>query len=221
MIPARYHWLAEKAWDAYIAWMIRRDFERVEEVWEGDVRPLQARPSLSRPGESRPILLLANHCSWWDGFWLYDLNRRRLGKRFHVMMLEEQLRTRGPLRYAGAYSIDRASARGMVESLAYTAQLLQHPGNLALLFPQGIIESGSVARPAFQKGAWRVLEQLEAPVQVLCAISRTDYFAARRPTLTLYMSEIPEAERATFPQLRDAFQRAYAHALEQQGKRAV
>ena len=40
-----------------------------------------------------PILMISNHFSWWDGFWVVYLNLKLLHRKFFFfMMLEEELR---------------------------------------------------------------------------------------------------------------------------------
>ncbi|MDD2577649.1 MAG: hypothetical protein PHV76_09115, partial [Bacteroidales bacterium] len=40
---------------------------------------------------SKPILLISNHVSWWDGFWAMYINLNLLKKKFFFMMHEKQL----------------------------------------------------------------------------------------------------------------------------------
>ena len=40
---------------------------------------------------SKPILLISNHVSWWDGFWAMYINLKLFKKKFYFMMHENQL----------------------------------------------------------------------------------------------------------------------------------
>lgn len=159
-------------WDSYIRYIIRQDFHAFE----------HSLPQV--PRSDRSILVLANHISWWDGFWVYDLNRRLFGRQFHVMMLEEQLRRHRFLQTAGAFSVAKGS-RGILESLRYATELLAFPQNLLLLFPQGAIASQHTPHHAlrWEKGAWRLLEAAHAHTQVLLCALHTDYGSQRKPTI--------------------------------------
>ena len=72
---------------------------------------------------SKPLLIIGNHYSWWDGFFILWLNNRFWHKKFHVMMLEEQLRQNMILNKTGAFSIRRGS-RDALESLKYANGIL-------------------------------------------------------------------------------------------------
>lgn len=209
MLKAKYHPLAKRFWNWYIHRIIHSDFQELKWEISGD---LNIDPD-------RSILLLANHCSWWDGFWVYELNRLLLGKEFHVMMLEEQLSKRQFLRYAGAYSINRESPRSMLETLQYSAQLLQSPNNLVLMFPQGRIESMYRQAPTVQKGFWRILQKTATPPQVIGCISSIDYFSERKPSLKLALSNIDDL--SSFEAVRQGFTQLYQNARQVQAQQFV
>ncbi len=71
-----------------------------------------------------PVMLIGNHFSWWDGFIANFLNIKVFHRKFHVMMLEEQLNSRRFLNKAGAYSIKKGS-RSVIESMQYTVELAE------------------------------------------------------------------------------------------------
>jgi len=143
----------------------------------------------------RSILLLSNHVSWWDGFWAYEVCRRLWGKSYHVMMLEEQLQQRHLLRYAGAYSV-KLGHRSVIQSLNYSAQLMENPKNLVQIFPQGKIHSlyQSLSDTDFSGGAERILQKVQAPVQLIFAVAMVDYFSHSKPTLYYYLENGPEGK---------------------------
>ena len=175
MLKPKFHPISTAFWDWYIHRIIKSDFH--EHIFESDFKV----------EENKSVLVLANHFSWWDGFFVYELNRLLLGKRFHVMMLEEQLRKNSFLRRAGAFSIDKTSGRKSLESLKYSAELLHNPKNLVLMFPQGQIESVYTQNPTFQNGVGRIIKQLETPTQILFCINLPNYHSNRKPTLRSYL----------------------------------
>ncbi len=73
-------------------------------------------------------------------------------------MLEEQLRKHMYLNKAGGFSV-RKGSRSIVESLGYTAELLNDKNNLVLMFPQGRIESMHKQDFVFEKGIEYVLKK--------------------------------------------------------------
>lgn len=157
--------------------MINKHFDHIEVI--GDVE---------MSGE-RSVLLLSNHCSWWDGFWQLNLNMKVFKKKFHFMMLEEQLRKHWYFNYTGGFSVKK-SARSAVETLQYSAELLSHPNNLVLMFPQGEVESIHKQSVAFEKGAEKILQRTNrSEVQVLFLFNSVDYFINMKPVLYHYITE--------------------------------
>ncbi|ALO14758.1 hypothetical protein L21SP5_01094 [Salinivirga cyanobacteriivorans] len=132
----------------------------------------------------KPLLVIANHHSWWDGFWVLNLNRRYWKKRFHVMMMLEQLRRHPTFRYVGAYSVQKGN-RSVMESLEYTSSILGESKNMVLLYPQGIIQSQHVDYIKFQKGINKIINNSNG-ISVLMLVTLTDYFSHRRPGLWVY-----------------------------------
>jgi hypothetical protein len=111
MIPAKHTWFHIRFFRWYTNYRIRRNFSLV------DIH--EQVPDLS----DKPLLIIANHFSWWDGFFILWLNNRFFKNQFHVMMLEDQLRENMILNKIGAFSIKKNS-RDMVESLNYARGIL-------------------------------------------------------------------------------------------------
>lgn len=78
MLPARHFAPAHWFFKAWLHVLLRRHFSgiRVKGRWTRF---------------SGSALVVGNHVSWWDGFWVYYLNQKLLGKRLFVMMLHSQL----------------------------------------------------------------------------------------------------------------------------------
>lgn len=104
-----------------------------------------------------PLILCANHSSWWDGHLMMALNEIVLKRDGYLMMEHAQLARYPFFRAAGAFSVDRANARRAAESAAYAAQLLSEaPNRMLLIFPQGEI-LGNDARPLrFENGVGHI-----------------------------------------------------------------
>lgn len=134
------------------------------------------------------VLVIANHISWWDGFWLMHLNLKVLNRKFHFMMLEEQLKKHWYFQYSGAYSVKKKS-RSIVESIAYTSKLLQHSNNMVFMFPQGEINSLYNNSIRFEKGVQKIIAQCTDEVQVLFVANMVDYFSNAKPNLFTYIKK--------------------------------
>ncbi len=159
----------------YGNWRIRRNFSPV--VVSGEFHDA-----------GKPILLLSNHLSWWDGLWANYLTRKVFRRKFYFMMLEEQLEKNPFFKYTGGYPV-RKNTRQALESLNYTLELLTSPGNLVLLFPQGKIESLYTTDFHFERGVDLVLRRAGDSIQVIFLACLVDYFSKAKPGLYLYIRE--------------------------------
>jgi 1-acyl-sn-glycerol-3-phosphate acyltransferase len=165
---------------------------------------------LEHPDRSKSLLVIANHFSWWDGFIVYYLNDMYFRKRFHVMMLEEELVKRMFLNKAGAFSI-RKPGRSIIESLEYAGNLLSSPGNMLLMFPQGEFQSQYHRGFKFDRGIEKIIEKSKNDPEILFNINLVEYF--QHPSPTLYMrTRIYTGARKADP-MRSAFTDFHASCL--------
>jgi len=164
------------------------------------------------------VLLIGNHFSWWDGFIANLINSRVFRRKFHVMMLEEQLRSRMFLNKAGAYSIKKGS-RSVIESLSYTADLLSKKDNLVVLYPQGEFESVYRVPVSFEKGIGTAISKVQNKIHLVFYAALVDYFSYRKPSLSIYLKEIPQ-ELALDPADLESAYNAFLHACIFQQKPA-
>ncbi len=159
----------KKGWivflDFYSRWVMKRHFRSIRFVGHVQDRGL-------------PTLIISNHFSWYDGFIQYHLNKRTLSRKFHVMMLEEQLRNYPFLQKVGAFSVQKKS-RDIIKSLNHAAEILQNPQNMLLLFPQGEIQTLYTQDFKFEKGLDFILKKT-GDVQIIFNIN---------PELSVYVQE--------------------------------
>ncbi len=160
MIKARHHPLLYPFFKWYGLLMIKMHFKSIKIIGNYRKRDL-------------PVLIISNHFSWWDGFFISALNMKKIHKKFHVMMLEQQLSKCWFFRYTGAYSIKKNS-KSVISSLNYTVELLQKPENMVAFFPQGKFESVYVQPLVFQRGISWILKNLNYDVQLLFVANLTE-----------------------------------------------
>jgi 1-acyl-sn-glycerol-3-phosphate acyltransferase len=172
MIKGSHHWFLYPFFVWYARMRMKRHFKKI--VISGNVSD-----------SNLPVLIIANHFSWWDGFFIASLNREKFHKKFHVMMLEEQLKKNWFFQYTGAFSV-RKNSKSIVESLNYAAELLQNPNNLVTYFPQGQFESINQKKLHFEKGLEWLLKNLKNEVQVIFVANQVDYFESDKPHLFMH-----------------------------------
>lgn len=132
------------------------------------------------------VVLLQNHFSKWDGYWSMYLSKTFFKRRFHVMMLEDQLARRMFLARCGVFSV-RKNSRDMIESLNYTAELLNNPKNLVAIYPSGKLLSQHQQNFKFQRGFVRVTNAKEYQPILAMAVVLVDYFGYARPEVRIYL----------------------------------
>jgi 1-acyl-sn-glycerol-3-phosphate acyltransferase len=160
-----------------------------------------------------PVLLICNHVSWWDGIWSFYVNRKLFKRKFHFMMLEEQLRKNWFLGYTGGFSVSRNS-RKVVESIQYAAELLRDNNNLLLFYPQGEIESIHRQDFVFQKGIGRILNLVQHNIQVVFLVCLVDYFSNVKPVVNAYVHEYEG--KYSHKDLQDEYNNFYKRCLTSQ-----
>jgi 1-acyl-sn-glycerol-3-phosphate acyltransferase len=114
-----------------------------------------------------PVMLVANHVSWWDGFLLREVHRRlRPDAPLHVVMLETELRRVPIFRGMGAIPLPAGpmGARTIARDLALRIE--RRPDAVIGYFPQGRIWPSHRRPLGFRRGgAW--LAGRLAPVAVV------------------------------------------------------
>lgn len=173
MIKARHSAWRSKVFNVFVKNLLCWHFREIK--IEGQYSP-----------QGKSTLLIANHFSWWDGFFAWYLNQKIIRRRFHVMMLEEQLKQRPFFIRVGALGIQKGR-REILDTLRYTADILSEPGNLLVMFPQGAIQSQHTPYLSFQKGVEEILRQTRSTPDILFCAVLVDYYSFRRPSLTFHL----------------------------------
>lgn len=198
VLKARHHFFIYPFFKWYAGWIIHRHFGLVELKQQFDDRDL-------------PVLLLANHVSWWDGFFAMFLNVKILRRKFHFMMLEEQLKKFSFFNQTGGYSI-RKKSRETIESINYTAELLRERENMVLLFPQGKIESIYKTSFQFESGIGHVIKKNACDIHILFMANLIDYFSNRKPGLYIYVYEY-KSNKFDVKSIQEAYNLFYSNCI--------
>ena len=119
MLTANHHRFIYPFFQYYTEYLLKRRFHSVQIFGDFEDRGL-------------PVLLIANHIGWWDGFWAMHLMLKVLHRKFYFMMQEDQLLKYRFFNQTGAFSI-RKSSREALQSLSYASSLLEEPSNMVLM----------------------------------------------------------------------------------------
>ena len=109
--------------------------------------------------KSLPLVLYANHSSWWDGLVAFEIGRRAKLDQF-VMMEEKQLRQLFLFRLLGAFGVERENQRAAAQTVRYAVKTLNAAPNRALwIFPQGAIAPNERRPLEFFDGAAHIVKK--------------------------------------------------------------
>ncbi len=179
MIPARKFPLGERLVWRLVKTSLQRHFDRVF---------FRAPTSLADTERSLPMIVCANHASWWDGY-IAALVTRHIGVDGYLMMEEPQLRRYFFFSWIGCFSVDRHNPRSALQSIRYAARLLkERPGRMVWLFPQGEIAPNDRRPLVFFSGAAH-LARLTSPALLYPLATRIEYQAEQRPDLFISLGE--------------------------------
>jgi len=175
ILKAKHNFFIYPFFQWYAVWLIKRKFSKANIIGSFDDKNL-------------PVLLIANHISWWDGFWAMYLNLKIIKRKFHFMMLEEQLQKFWFFNYTGGFSVNK-KAKSVIDTLNYTGELLNDAKNMVLIFPQGEIQSMHLQTFQFEKGINHILKGKEEKIQILFMANLVDYFSTPKPIINIYIQD--------------------------------
>ncbi|WP_244278868.1 1-acyl-sn-glycerol-3-phosphate acyltransferase [Pedobacter suwonensis] len=163
------------------------------------------------------ILILANHFSWWDGFFLFYINKKVLKKQFHVLVNAENYTKIGFLKYLGAFAAEN-KGKDVLETLNYAGELLDNPANLVLVFPQGKLYSNHLNGINFEKGVMQIINASQKKINIIFAATFIDYFAKRKPTVYNYLQRWETEEYVSLQLLKSAYNKHYDQSVVKQNQ---
>lgn len=140
------------AW--YLDRLARRTFTTVRWHRAPDAAP----PTL-------PILVIANHTNWWDGFLSHQVSRA-MGRHFRILMEAEHLARYPAFRWIGALPMERRSRTQGMRDLAVATACLA-PDALVWIYPQGRRSPAPAPLERLEQGAAWMLLRHEGPLRVL------------------------------------------------------
>jgi hypothetical protein len=201
MIKANHNKISELVISLYISHKFKKQFSSLKII-----NQIKAK--------NKAILLLSNHFSWWDGFWVLMLNKKIWKKRFHVMMLENQLKNNKILNNVGAYSIQPGS-RDIINSLNYSIELLKKKNSLVLMYPQGVFNSMYSEKFEFNSGINYILKRNKSDIQIVFTAFFTEYFDNSKPSLYCYLEEFEDINYQT-TNIENQYNQFYQRCLKKQ-----
>ncbi len=128
---------------------------------------------------NQPLLIVANHTNWWDGFTAHYLHYRLLPKRrMFLAQSEKFLRSYSFFTFVGVFGLD--NERSPLSGLRHAIALLQDHRNAVWFFPQGKIHHPDT-RINGPRGA--AFLAAKASAQILPIAFRYEWLVESRPTI--------------------------------------
>ena len=187
MIRAQHRLWADIIFQPYLTGLFKRHFHEI-----------QLLGTLPEIPDDLPVLLLPNHSTWWDGFFVYLLNKRIFRRTAYLMMLEKQLTKYKFFRKIGAYSIEPENRRSVIESLEYTVELLNREMPLVSVFPQGELLPWHTRPLDYKRGVEWILQKYGNPVTVLPLAIRAEFLGEQRPSAFFLFADVSPFDAGTF-----------------------
>ncbi|MCX2576259.1 1-acyl-sn-glycerol-3-phosphate acyltransferase [Pedobacter sandarakinus] len=186
----------------YISYIIKKDFTSF------NYNKISVKPGSA-------ILLLANHFSWWDGFFVFYLNKKFFKRQFHVLVNAENYREVGFLKYLGAFAAE-SNGRDIINMIEYAGKLLDDENNLVLVFPQGKLHSNHLTSINFEKGVMQMINASKKNIDIIFAATFTDYFSNRKPIVNCNLQSWQTEEYVSLQLLKSAYNKHYDQSVVKQ-----
>ncbi len=145
-----------------------------------------------------PLIVYANHSSWWDGLIAFEISR--LAKLdFFIMMEEKQLKLMPLFRKLGAFSVVRESPFQAGKSLKYAVKLLTEKSSRTLwIFPQGEILPNDTRPLSIYGGLEKIVARI-GHCQILPIALSYDFLGNFKPEITVGIGKMQLLNVSAFP----------------------
>ena len=175
-------------------------------------------PAHINPNSS--YILMCNHFSFWDGFLaayltLHAIHKKQPLNGFYIMILKKQLQKNMWLRYFGCFSVAPRSST-VNESLEYAAGILNTPGNVLLLYPQGNLESNHVRHIELKSGVSDILSKVTGNCQLIWSSNLVEYFESLKPSVYFHMLDCGSNADFDFTKMGERINRHHKEAIQKQ-----
>lgn len=202
MTPARKSTWFRRWFAGHVAGRMRATFETVRVAGVANLREALA---------AGPVVLIANHTSWWDPMVALVLTERVVPCDSYAMMDATNLARLPFLGLIGAFGVDLTSAADGAAVIRYAARLLSGPGKAVVVFPQGR-ERPVTERPlGFRRGSAEVARVAKA--RTIPVALRYEFMGTERPHLFVDVGAAIEPARDVEAG-REAHERAVTEAMD-------
>ena len=175
----------------YLRWYLRRHFH--------GLRVANARRI---PRQAEPLILFANHASWWDPLTAMLLGQEILPEREHFAPMDSAaLKHYGIFRPMGFFPVDNATARGAAQLLRAGRQVLSRPGSVLWITPESQFQDVRKRPIVFRPGLGALMSRSGRLTCVPIAIEYV-FWNERLPEILINVGEPLEIADGTMEEAR-------------------
>lgn len=141
------------------------------------------------PSASGPLIVYANHASWWDPLSFIIISRHFLPEGEHYAPMDATaLRHYGVLRQLGMFPVESGTTRGAGQFLRAAREILATPGAVLWVTPEGRFTDMRTRPAVFRPGMAAMVARLGACTLVPLAFEYT-FWDERLPEILLSCGE--------------------------------
>jgi len=175
----------------YLRWYLGRHFHGVRVANAGRILP-----------QAEPLILFANHASWWDPLVAMLLGQSALPGREHFAPMDETaLKHYSIFRPMGFFPVDNASTRGAAQLLRAGFQVLARPGAVLWITPESQFQDVRKRPIVFRPGLGALMSRSGRMTCVPIAIEYV-YWNERLPEVLINVGEPLEIADGTMEDAR-------------------
>lgn len=162
---------------------------------------------------SGPLIVYANHSSWWDPMVLVLLASKLLPQRQHFAPMDAMALERyGILRRIGVFGVEMQTPRGAVQFLRKGIEILS-AGHVMWVTPQGRFADVRDRPLAFKRGLAELASRVPAGCTVLPLAIEYTFWDERLPETFLHFGQ-PISVNETSPTSVKQLETALLHCME-------
>jgi len=184
MLEAKKSKLFEKIFYVYNHNLLKRRFHSLN---------IRGSENFSTKDPNFPLLIYANHSSWWDGLVIFEILQMFAFENY-FMMEEKQLKNLPLFRKLGAFSVIRENPRESLKSINYAVKKLkENPKTAVVIFPQGEILPNDLRPIKFFNGVSKIIEKSEKCYYVSIAV-RYEFLNYFKPEIFVNIGSVKKIE---------------------------
>ena len=175
----------------YLRWYLRRHFHSLRVANARRIPPL-----------AEPLILFANHASWWDPLTAMLVSQAVLPKRdAYAPMDATALEHYSIFKPMGLFPVDNNSPRGAAQLLRAGAQVLSRPGSVLWITPESQLQDARKRPIVFRPGLGALMTRTGRMTCIPVAIEYV-YWDERQPEILVNIGEPLEIADGTMEDAR-------------------